>query len=185
MALIIGLCGKAGSGKGEVSKILQKHFKTCVIPFAKPLKQLAKQFGWDGNKDEKGRKFLQMLGTEIGRAYNPNYWVDRWIEETTTALAETETGFGLGRFEKIYDIIVADDCRFDNEAECIRKMDGYIIQIIGRAYNLGNNSNHASERGISPEFITHTIDNSTTLEDLEGDILRLINFIKEKENDTH
>jgi hypothetical protein len=175
MQLVIGLCGKAGSGKGEVAKILDKHFSTYVLPFARPLKRMAIEFGWDGKKDEKGRKFLQMLGTEIGRAYNTNHWVDCWKVEANKALKETETGFGPGPFDPRYQIIVADDVRFDNEGECIHSYGGINIRMVGRAYDLGDNSTHASESGLNPLLIDGQIDNSGTVEHLEQMILTLIN----------
>lgn len=174
MQLVIGLCGKAGSGKGEVSKILSKHYSTYVLPFAKPLKEMAKSFGWDGQKDEKGRKFLQLLGTEIGRAYNNNHWVDCWKREADKALRSFDNPFGPGEARETYQIIIADDVRFDNEGECIHSYNGYNIKIEGRAYDLGGNSTHASEKGLNPNLIDSILDNSGTVEELERRVLNIV-----------
>lgn len=181
MQLVIGLCGKAGSGKGEVANILQKHFRTYVLPFAKPLKEMAKNFGWDGQKDERGRKYLQLLGTQIGREYNPNYWVDCWKIEARKAINEEETGVEPGSIKKSYDIIVADDVRFDNEGECIHSYGGINILMVGRAYDLGENSTHASESGLNPLLIDGRINNDGTLEDLEKMVFNMVSSFLPKE----
>lgn len=175
MQLVIGLCGKAGSGKGEVAKILQKHYSTYVLPFAKPLKEMAKSFGWDGQKDEKGRKFLQILGTEVGRAYDTDYWVKCWKREADQALRSIDSAWGPGDAVESYQIVVADDVRFDNEGECIHSYGGINIRIVGRAYDLGGNSTHASEQGLNPLLIDGIIENAGTLEDLEAKVLFIIN----------
>ena len=115
--MIIALCGPAYAGKSEVGKLIVErlggnHF---VLPFAKPLKDMARDvFGWDGKKDEKGRKFLQLLGTEIGRCYNENFWVDQWI-----AAVKKKNG-------TIRDVIT-DDTRYDNEALAAKNNGGIIV----------------------------------------------------------
>lgn len=164
--ILIGVCGPAGSGKSEVAKILADYGRICIIPFAGPLKAMAKQFGWDGRKDEKGRKYLQLLGTEIGRAYNSNYWVDQWVEQSKKAV------------EDKFEIIIADDCRFDNEAKTIKQYNGTILKLWGRKDELGNNATHASEVGINDCYIDYSIDNSGSLVDLADKVLSLITWIK-------
>lgn len=198
MPIIIGLCGKAGSGKGEVAKIISKKVPSIIIPFAKALKEMAKSFGWDGQKDEKGRKFLQLLGTNIGRAYNPNYWVDLWKKEASNALEARvppkypESEWGSPASPRRYTIIIADDVRFDNEAEAIHSLGGSIVKIEGRQYDLGDNATHASEQGISPGLIDWHIDNNGSLEHLQKVSIELVTHLlavkyairnKEKTND--
>ena len=53
----------------------------AIISLAAPIKELAEEyFSWDGKKDKKGRRLLQVLGTEAGREYNENLWVDIAIQ---------------------------------------------------------------------------------------------------------
>lgn len=61
-------------------------------------------YGWDGEKDEKGRELLQKLGTDLGRTNNPNVWVN-CVKEIIKAL-QTE-----------YDFVLIPDARFPNEMD--------------------------------------------------------------------
>lgn len=105
---IFTFSGKAQHGKDESAKILKQiiesHGKTAlVISYADYLKHLARQyFGWDGNKDEKGRALLQNIGTEKVRTKFPNFWVNIAI--------------GVAQiFEDDYDYVLISDCRYPNE----------------------------------------------------------------------
>ena len=61
------LTGKAGCGKDTAYKIMKKYANKSIkrYAFADPLKNIAYEAGWDGIKDEKGRKLLVSLGKVI------------------------------------------------------------------------------------------------------------------------
>jgi len=171
MQIIIGLCGKAGSGKDTVADIITKKcFKndiTCTtIHFAKALKNIAKTvFGWDGQKDERGRRLLQVIGTDCARAYDKDFWIKKWEE--------------LLYWNQDYKVLLVPDVRFENEANAIHIRNGILIKVFGRAFDLGENANHASEAGLSKELIDYTIDNSLTIEALEEKVEFLLNSVIE------
>src|SRR3990167_3849794 len=110
--IVIGLSGKARSGKGSIvqlSQILMQHGDTEVevrqVSFATALKTLARERGWDGKKDEKGRTLLQSLGMEK-RKEDPDFWVKAAIRKVVAIASESpET-----------KIVFVPDTRFDNEA---------------------------------------------------------------------
>ena len=132
----IGIAGKAGAGKSTVGRFLRSMIsESFVLPFADEVKNVAKYMGWDGKKNEKGRRLLQLLGTECGRmCINTDLWVTRWLD---TAYRHSYTG---------RRIIIADDVRFENEAEIIRRF-GKVIHILGRN-DPTVDPTHASEIGI-------------------------------------
>ena len=82
MFKIISLSGKAGSGKDTIAIALQ-----AAVPdvyrhgwFAASLKQAASEYyGWDGSKDQKGRRFLQLLGTDVGRVFDKDVWLASFL----------------------------------------------------------------------------------------------------------
>ena len=110
MIILIG--GRAGEGKTTFanfcSKILEKQSVSSVtVPFARMVKETASFMGWNGKKDDKGRKLLQDIGS-IGREYNLDIWADHVVDFIT----------GL---PVPFVIVFIDDWRFPNEAKVIRK----------------------------------------------------------------
>jgi len=148
--MIIGIAGAAYAGKTTLAEMFCSlgGMRCVVIPFARAVKDMARTFGWDGKKDEKGRRFLQLLGTEIGRAYIPTFWVDRWEDSVINERTRLS-------YEKV--CVIADDVRFENEVSAVRGLGGIIIRLDAReelrrerALKKGEDlpPAHASEKGI-------------------------------------
>jgi hypothetical protein len=149
--LIIAFTGEDRVGKSFCAE----QIKGKALHFATDIKAIAiKHFGWDGKKDKKGRRLLRVLGTEAGRDYNP----DIWVEKMAFSMAKTLI---LG--DKSITIKI-DDLRFDNEARLIKEFNGIIIKVIKRKSMLktvfswfGKFAKHHSERGINKKYIDYTI----------------------------
>jgi hypothetical protein len=77
----ISISGLATSGKDTFADYLLDKFPYRKDHFARPLKDAASYwFGWDGQKDDKGRKLLQLLGTEVGRGYFNAIWLFKFAD---------------------------------------------------------------------------------------------------------
>jgi hypothetical protein len=145
--IIIGLCGLARSGKSTfcaaVSDCCDKVDITCeIISFASAVKDIAKSaFGWDGKKDERGRRLLQLIGTDCGRAYNENIWVDVWRKRVLASPAQ---------------VILVDDVRFENESAVIHAAGGRMLKI--RTHGQTSTDLHASEKGIDSHDVVLSYD---------------------------
>lgn len=59
--IVIIINGKGGAGKDTVCEITSKFFKVRNISAITPIKEIAANFGWNGEKDNKSRKFLSDL----------------------------------------------------------------------------------------------------------------------------
>lgn len=59
--MIIIINGSGGVGKDTICDIVGKHYKTKNISSVDPIKKIAYENGWDGEKNEKSRKFLADL----------------------------------------------------------------------------------------------------------------------------
>lgn len=164
---VIGFCGKAGAGKTTSAKFLQHHYVDApILSFADAVKKIALAMGWRGDKGLKGRRLLQLLGTECGRCcIDENLWLNKVIEQA-----------------RYYNIIIIDDVRFMNEALWIKE-HGHLVQIIGREetvevsriqkilnYFQFKTFTHPSEYGIKEQYCDAIIDNSGTLEALREEI---------------
>ncbi len=166
--LVIMLSGKAGVGKSTTAHLLKSLIETTsnnkveIFGFALPLKAIATKMGWDGKKDEKGRRLLQTLGTEVGRTYDKDMWCKllfKGIED-----------------QPIVDVIIIDDWRFPSELEFIRSRFPYIpitVRVVSTR-ELPNAFNHISENSL-PEYeesvdssiYDYVVDNSFDVDSLE------------------
>ena len=102
-----------------------------------------------------------MLGTEIGRAYDTNFWVNKWKEACSYFVFKNSNAKNI--------LIISDDVRYTNEAEAIDNKGGYIFKVTSNkyAYQLNEDAkNHASEMGIPAEFCSQVIQNDDSLEKL-------------------
>jgi len=172
--LVILLSGKAGMGKTLAAKILKdcfisKNLNVINSSFATGVKEIAyKYIGWDGIKDEKGRKLLQILGTDVGRKYNPDCWVEYLLRTL-----ENTSNFP-------YDVVIIDDWRFPNEFEYFKDEPLYNVvkvKILSREIKTYLNhdcGNHISENSLPEDksYYNYTVFNdfieSNFLEKLAG-----------------
>lgn len=115
--MLIGLSGKKRVGKDTVGHWLEVKHDFSRVSFAALLKKQAKRVGWNGHKDEKGRKLLQDLGMVV-RIYDEDFWVDAAFRE----LAKMNRKTGQANF-------VITDVRFKNEARRIKDAGGVMIRI--------------------------------------------------------
>lgn len=161
---LIGLTGRARSGKDTAGKYLAPKLSARLYAFAHPIKEAAKfAFGLTdehvhghlketplelyGGKTP--RYILQTFGTDFARRMIVD---DVWIKRAERELSLYPTNY------------IITDVRFDNEAEWVRAQGGTVIQI--QRENAQAVEAHASEKGVSPGLIDHVIDNSGTLQSL-------------------
>ena len=168
---LIGLCGKAGSGKTTAAAYLEmKGFERK--PFADPLKRMLHAVGvpeenlWGDRKEEKlemlcgksAREAMQLLGTEWGRnLIGKDLWVNLWCESVR----------GLPR-------VVVDDVRFTSEAAAIVNMGGVIIQMERPGHLPTIHTTHSSESGIASGLVTYKVVNQRGIEQLTARLDQII-----------
>ena len=105
---IITLSALARHGKSLTAEILSQKlqsmgYRVLTIHFADYLKFVCRTyFGWNGEKDEKGRSLLQYIGTDKIRKHASDFHVDLVIRF-------------LLIFESDYDYVLIPDTRFPNE----------------------------------------------------------------------
>lgn len=141
---LVGISGKAGSGKSTVADYLESKYGYKQISFAAILKNMLRVAGLPepADRDKKEaiiegfsfswREAAQKLGTEWGRALDDDIWV-----KLSLASLDDSTNY------------VISDVRFDNEAGAIRRKGGSIIHLEGRGVDLGAMAAHASEKGVT------------------------------------
>lgn len=166
--MIIGLCGAAGAGKGEVARILSmRGYATAA--FADPIYEAVSAITGltvaelqDRGRKENAldwisyspRRLLQSLGTEWGRnMIHPEIWV-------------------MSAMRRVLDggDYCFTDVRFSNEAFAIHARGGVVWRVSrpGHAVLDAQAAAHASEAGIPDALVDAVVENTGTLADLEA-----------------
>ena len=160
---LIGLIGRARSGKDTVAGYLARRHMFAHVAFADPVKDMLEVvFGnlfRDGDREKpidwlgkSPRQLMQTLGTEWGRTQvHPELWVLLMEQKIQNAIE-----FNL-------DLVISD-VRFLNEADMILKHGGELWHVT-RPETVQVNA-HFSEMADWDNYPRKHIDNSGSLEDL-------------------
>jgi len=131
--MLIGLSGKAGSGKTDgAARYLVEHYGYRAFAFADHLKELlAMVFDFsaeqlhgplkevpDPRLGKSPRWYMQYLGTNVFKRLYPRIWIDHLEAD-------------LAAFRAVYPErpAVVTDVRFRDEAEALKKLDGVLIRL--------------------------------------------------------
>lgn len=193
---LIGLVGKARSGKDSVAARLVEAHGYVRVAFADPLKQAAlavnpivvcgegpddpfeptlrladavRLYGWEVAKDEipEVRSFLQNFGQAVRDVLGEDIWRDR-------ALAEADRLHDAGVPVAITDV------RYRNEAAGILARGGVLVRVL-RPGNAGA-GNHRSETDLDSYKVTWQVWNDGTLADLEDHADNIAELAQERTN---
>jgi len=169
--MIIGIAGKARSGKDTAAQYLSNAYHMKIHAFADPMKNAAVHlFGItrdmaDGldNYDREQivpewgisvREMLQKLGTDCMRNV---FFDDFWLKRAEITINNS-------------DPLIFSDVRFDNEAQWIQDRGGYVINILREQQT--ETRDHISELGI--HIADFTITNNGTKLELFAELNRIM-----------
>ena len=162
---ILCISGKARHGKDFTAENLAEDLrilgkKVLITHNADLLKFMCKNlFGWNGEKDEKGRHILQYVGTDVVRKKTPDFWVDFLISV-----------FNL--FPDEWDYVIIPDCRFPNEIEKLKEsgFDVTHIRVERVNFTVGilGHINIPFDNGLTEEAKSHI--SETALDNYPADI---------------
>ena len=174
---IIALTGPKQVGKTTVANAIANYLDpfihSQVVSFATPMRAMLLAMGIDERHlnnpslketpiegiNKSARQLLQTLGTDWGRnMINDNIWL--WAMQRQLKFAE------MGNAE--YAII--DDCRFENEARCVKSLGGIIVRLKRVGFEYGTDP-HESERPIA-----HGIDFICDATDAQEASERIVKF---------
>ena len=192
--MLLGLTGKAGSGKDAVAAYLVKEYNYERRAFADILKRSAAALlGIDpaefeelkndptalvivDREESRGtyetiskmnvREFLQRYGTESHREiFGNNFWVDQLLPKS---------GFYIGRR------IVIPDCRYKTETDRVVSLGGKIVKVSRPTSKIPNEAytRHTSEIEQEHLPVDYVLDNSGSLDDLYFEIDRMMVTLK-------
>lgn len=194
--MLIGLHGKAKSGKDTVYQMIAEDFsgprvKVVRDAFADRLKiSAARAIGFDGTTEEcialcndiKSRgvltteygpndEFISITGREFLQYYGTEahrqvFAENFWVDAVLPNWHDDD----YGREDELTrdDILVITDVRFPNEAERILECGGAVWHLVRPDADVGDT--HASEQVLPSDLITATVENLTSLDALRAKV---------------
>lgn len=172
--MIIGITGKAHAGKDTAAAyFIERGYSRYSM--AKPLKDMLAVIGvYCDTQEQKAsihpvfgvtnRHMAQTLGTE---------WMRTCVKRNGWVLLARNAILDLG------PNVVIPDIRFDNEAEMVRKLGGYVVEI-QRADNPMATMDHASESGVSVGLIDFSVGNNETIAALRAKLETIAYYMGDK-----
>lgn len=171
MIPLIGLAGKARTGKDTVADLIIEHQGGFRYSFADPIREMLIPLGidlrmpeWQKMKEteipligKSPRYLMQTLGTEWGRNM---VCEDLWLRLAAHKLKYSDS------------TMVVADVRFENEAEWIRQNGGLLIHIFRD--DAPSVRAHPSEAGVMVKKGDRTIHNDGSLLDLAAKVHALL-----------
>lgn len=176
--MIIGISGKLKSGKSTLTSYLAEYGFEELL-FAGGLKDMIctllgvdrdtlnsqefkeTEIPWVGTTP---RKLMQTLGTEWGRAINPNLWVNHTLQQA-----------------RFLPKVVISDVRFPNELQALHDINAITVRIVRDIEREGPEHQHPSETAldhVNNKLFDVVIDNNGSLEDLRKAAEDIINNFK-------
>lgn len=154
--------GMARSGKDTFATIMNEIVPTKKYSSIDYIKEIAKQCGWDGQKDEKSRKFLSDLKILTSQFNNLPF---RKIQEEIIKFYADET----------YNILLID-IREPNEIKRLCETYGSVKTILIRRNSVKNITSNMADAGVFNYDYDFVIDNNGTLDEFKKTVEK---FVKE------
>ena len=188
--LIIGVTGQARSGKDTFAEmLLEELFETTrrkfiMMAYANELKLRVQQdFDlsyaqlWGDDKEVEDKRYIKPDNTcwtarEIMQAYGQFFrTIDQlfWVNNLFKVIEDKE-----------YKNVIITDVRHPNEADAVKRYDGYIIKVTSNRVNKQtiHGSEHISETAMNNYAnIDFNVDNSGSLDDLRAIAKQVVEFL--------
>jgi hypothetical protein len=164
---LVGISGKAGSGKDFVGRTLLRPAGYSQWAFAWPMKMLCVGRGYDYAdvfhvKPPEVRRALQLIGTEEGwMKFGKDYWVD----QAHAWMLTLHENLGINKF-------YLTDVRFQHEADFVKRLGGKLLRLEhgDRSYPIAGT-----------EAAEHT--SETALDEYDGWDARIVNNMRTTPDD--
>ena len=156
------ISAKARHGKDTAAAMIAEYLESkgqrvLITHFADLLKFICiKFFGWNGDKDAKGRTLLQRIGNEVIGAKKPEYWAAFIVDI-------------LKFFEDEWDYVLIPDCRYPIEMTTMEdNFDTVLLRVERPGYDNGLTAaqkRHPSEIAMDGYYYDALLYNDGSLED--------------------
>lgn len=176
--MIIGLSGKAGSGKDTVADIIRANtsLETKTLAFGDAVKHITGEIlEIDRETIERYKRedipvsgfpirvWLQKIGTLFREKVSYDYWISYVLDPAQATFGNWDN-----------KLIIITDVRYLNEANAIKNWGGKIIRV---NRDVEEKSSHASETELDNYKFDYIIDNNSNIIQLRENVLNTLKEI--------
>jgi len=111
-----GIVNYAQRGDCEINLTDHSRLNRRLLTYRHELMDMFDNF--DSNYTKNYRRLIQLVGTEFGRGFNSNIWVNLVIKRITTSF-----------FQSLAQVAIIDDTRFSNEFEALLNSNNFAPNI--------------------------------------------------------
>lgn len=149
--LVIVINGKGGAGKDTLCESIGAEYSVVNISAITPIKEIARKYGWNGEKDEKSRRFL----ADLKRAFaDYNDLPNRYLQEEYQKFREGQS-----------EILFVHIRESDQIAKFVNSVDLPCVTIlVTRDLGNGRYGNDADD-GVADYTYDYEFDNNGSLEE--------------------
>jgi len=190
--LLIGICGKMGSGKSTVAEHIEKQRTMWSFGFADPLKSMCMasfELSHDQMCTQKGkatldprwgvtpRTILQRMGTDVVRDMFPAMFPEAGLDQESLWIRLARNKVETAHSDNCS--VVISDVRFPDEARFIHEAGGQLWRIDRPEQNDQDDNDaaprHASENvDALAKYVDHVLANTGTIEQLHQQATALL-----------
>lgn len=172
MIKVVVINGRGGSGKDTFISYCQKHYQEIInISTIDEIKSVARTIGWNGKKDEKGRKLLSEI-KRILKEYNDKPY--REISKKINSIIENDRSSFLSNK---FTILFVHSREPEEIARLVEDFNASTLLVNSSLkITLGNNSDDQVEQYV----YDYVIKNDRTKKDLEKEAKSFIKGIVKK-----
>lgn len=157
--LVVVINGSGGVGKDTVCDVIGKHYDTMNISSIDPIKKIASDNGWNGEKNEKSRKFLADL-KQLFINFNDlpqNYLMEKYQEF-------------LGNDKEVLFVHIREP---EEIARFKQNVGGRCVTLLVRGrHDIQRAWNNAADDDVEKYAYDFVYDNTKVLEEVEEDFLQ-------------
>lgn len=167
---VIVINGSGGVGKDTICGIVAKHYKTMNVSSVDPIKRIALENGWKGEKSAKARKFLADL-KQLFVAFND--LPQRYLMERYQEFLESDNEILFVHIREPKEI-----------AKFKKSLNGECITLLIRGRcNTKKNWNNAADDDVENYKYDFCYVNNQKFSELENDFLAFFEQIRNKQKD--
>ena len=160
--ILLVINGRGGVGKDTLCDLAAKHFRVYNISSVDPIKEIARQCGWDGSKDDKSRRFLSDLKA---LTVNYNNYPTVWGKERFLGFLESEDQIMFFHIREPEEI-----------AKFVEATDGFAKTLLIRGGDRMKKENYGnvSDDGVENYEYDYYFTNDKSLEEAESAFVALL-----------